>query len=242
MSLPTLPITLLHSQRRCSVISRTTPGRATLLVCSYSVGAILMANAMRSWSIPTSTNLHRCATFSTTTNIVASGLKLSAHLSAKYSTITICLLPGVSSCPFLSEKPGMAKCSINSTDLMQSILGNTRKADITFYGGGRICISARVSKLLALAHGDVIDIMADKGETYLYVKHRAPLIGRHEGMVFRSNKNGNHCVASSARLCRFIISQSGATDSKVRLCCGDPVTLSHYGIALPIIIKHILYD
>lgn len=136
----------------------------------------------------------------------------------------------------------MAKCSINSTDLMQSILGNTRKADITFYSGGRICISARVSKLLALAHGDVIDIMADKGETYLYVKHRTPLIGRHEGMVFRSNKNGNHFVASSARLCRFIISQSGTTDNKVRLCCGYPVTLSHYGTALPIIIKYILYD
>ncbi|MBQ9076266.1 MAG: hypothetical protein IJY31_00260 [Muribaculaceae bacterium] len=124
---------------------------------------------------------------------------------------------------------------------MQSILGNTRKADITFYSGGRICISARVSKLLALAHGDVIDIMADKGETYLYVKHRAPLIGRHEGMVFRSNKNGKHCKASSVRLCSFIIRKSGAPGNIVRLCCGDPVMLSHYGTALPIIIKHILY-
>lgn len=148
---------------------------------------------------------------------------------------------------------------------MTSILENSRRPDITFHANGRICIAARVAKALDLAHGDVIDIMVDKGgsscqreqigvhsgyaecsrgcgiaETYLYVKHRAPLIGRHEGMVFRSNKNGNHCIASSVRLCRFIITQSSATGSKVRLCCGDTVTLSHYGTALPIIFKHIL--
>lgn len=64
---------------------------------------------------------------------------------------------------------------------MQSILGNTRKADITFHDNGRINISARVSKLLELSHGDVIDIMDGQGEIYLYVKHRVPVVGRHEG-------------------------------------------------------------
>lgn len=122
---------------------------------------------------------------------------------------------------------------------MQSILGNTRKADITFHASGRICISARVSKLLSLANGDVIDIMEGGCETYLYVKLRAPLIGRHEGMVFRSNKNGHHCVASSITLCRYIMSRCGGGD-KVRLRCGTPVELQHYGTALPIIIKYIL--
>ena len=47
---------------------------------------------------------------------------------------------------------------------MKSILGNTRKADITFHDNGRINISARVSKLLELSHGDVIDIMDGQGE------------------------------------------------------------------------------
>lgn len=126
---------------------------------------------------------------------------------------------------------------------MQSILGNSRKADVTFHASGRICISARVSKLLSLAHGDVIDIMVEQSrgidETYLYVKFRAPIIGRHEGVVFRSNKNGNHCIASSIKLCRYILSRCEGGE-KVRLCCGTPVTLTHYGTALPIIVKNIL--
>ena len=55
---------------------------------------------------------------------------------------------------------------------MQSILGNTRKADITFYASGRIDISARVAKHLQLSRGDVLDIMIDQDEFYLYVVHQ----------------------------------------------------------------------
>lgn len=145
----------------------------------------------------------------------------------------------VSNCQSLSAERHKVSYIINSTDPMQSILGNTRKADITFHRGGRINISARVSKSLGLTHGDVVDIMEGTGETYLYVKHRAPVVGKHEGMVFRSNKNGHHCVASSITLCRYIMSRCGGGD-KVRLCCGTPVELQHYGTALPIIIKYIL--
>lgn len=145
----------------------------------------------------------------------------------------------VSNCQSLSAERHKVSYIINSTDPMQSILGNTRKADITFHRGGRINISARVSKLLNLTHGDVIDIMEGQGETYLYVKSRSPL-GRHEGMVFRSNKNGNHCVASSIKLCRFIFGKCNGGGDKVRLCCGSPVELGIYGTALPIIIKYIL--
>lgn len=122
---------------------------------------------------------------------------------------------------------------------MISILGNSRKADITFHASGRICISAHVSKLLSLAPGDVIDIMEDDCETYLYVRLRAPVIGRHKGLVFRSKNNSNHYVSSSITLCRYILAKCNR-DNMVRLCCGTPVNLSHYGIALPIIIKNIL--
>lgn len=125
---------------------------------------------------------------------------------------------------------------------MQSILVNTRKPDVVFHRGGRISISARVSKALNLAHGDVIDIMEGEEETYLYVRLRAPVVGRHEGRVFRSNKKGYHCVASSITLCRYIISKCGDRE-KVRLCCGTPVELPYHGKALPIIIRYILrYD
>lgn len=122
---------------------------------------------------------------------------------------------------------------------MQSILGNTRKADITFHPSGLICIASRVSKLLALSHGDVIDVMDGQGEFYLYVKHRAPTVGRHEGMVFPAKEDSNTYRASSVRLCRFILHQCGV-DSKACLCVGTPVTLFHYGTALPIITKNII--
>lgn len=122
---------------------------------------------------------------------------------------------------------------------MQSILGNTRKADITFLRSGRICISSRVSRQLDLKHGDVIDILESYGEYYLYVKYHSPTVGRHEGMVFRSNRNGNHFICSSKRLCSFVFAQYNEYD-KVRLCCGTPINLLHYGTVLPIIIKCIL--
>lgn len=120
---------------------------------------------------------------------------------------------------------------------MESILGNSRQADITFHRGGRISISARVSRSLSLNHGDIIDIVEGDGEVYLYVKHRSPVVGKHEGMVFRSNKNGHHHIASSITLCRYIMQKCGGGD-KIRLCCGVPVELQCYGVALPIIIKY----
>ncbi len=122
---------------------------------------------------------------------------------------------------------------------MQSILGNTRRADIIFNSSGRIDITARVAKSLDLQHGDVIDIMLAEGEWYLYVKHRTPKVGRHEGMVFRSNKKGHHCRAYSKTLCNAVLSECKVSD-KVKLCVGKPVSLSYHGAALPIIIKYIL--
>ncbi|MGN0032449.1 MAG: hypothetical protein ACI358_01515 [Candidatus Limimorpha sp.] len=123
---------------------------------------------------------------------------------------------------------------------MKSILGNTRRADITFSSYGRIGISSRVSKSLDLQAGDVIDIMEDCYETYLYVKHRASsVVGRHEATVFQSNRRGRHYVASSVLLCRYILSKC-RTDGFVRLCCGIPVTIEPYGKAIPIIVRNIL--
>ena len=63
---------------------------------------------------------------------------------------------------------------------MQSILGNTRKTDITFHTNGRIDISARVAGILSLQKGDVIDVMDGGEEFYIYVKLHAPTVGRHE--------------------------------------------------------------
>ena len=47
---------------------------------------------------------------------------------------------------------------------MESILGNTRKADIVFYSSGRIDITSHIAKQLHLSRGDVLDIMSENGE------------------------------------------------------------------------------
>ena len=120
---------------------------------------------------------------------------------------------------------------------MQSVLGNTRKIDLVFHRSGRIDITAHVAKILLLSRGDVIDILAGDAETYLYVRLRSPLIGRHEGMVYPSNKRGSHFRTSSKSLCRFILDKCGKQDS-VSLFVGQAVC-DHLGrILLPIIIKN----
>lgn len=125
---------------------------------------------------------------------------------------------------------------------MQSILGNTRKTDITFHANGRIDISCHVAKALFLQRGDVIDVLRDEEEIYLYVKYHAPTVGRHEAACFPTHTRSRHFRAWSQKLCRFIIRAGGSSLDKVRLGVGSPVELSNIGIALPIIYKNIFND
>ena len=123
---------------------------------------------------------------------------------------------------------------------MQSILGNTRKPDITFHACGRIDISARVSGILNLSKGDVIDVMGYDREYYLYVKFHAPVVGRHEASCFPTNRKGKSFRAWSKRLCRAILELINAASEPVELSVGESVTLPGAGTALPIIYKNIL--
>lgn len=123
---------------------------------------------------------------------------------------------------------------------MQSLLGNTtRKPDIVFHYSGKIDITSHVAKSLNLQHGDVIDIMLTDGEYYLYIRHRAPAVGRHQGMVFRTNNKGNHFRAWSKMLCNAILKECHTT-GKAKLYTGEPLQDNQYGIMLPIITKMIL--
>jgi hypothetical protein len=122
---------------------------------------------------------------------------------------------------------------------MESILGNSRKSDISFYANGEISISAHLAKSLSLANGDVIDLMKDNDEIYIYVKHRCPEYGKHQARVYRTNAKGNHFRCSSIKLCRFILAECNATDS-VYLPIGSAINLTPYGIAFPIITKNII--
>lgn len=122
---------------------------------------------------------------------------------------------------------------------MQSILGDTRKADIIFHSSGRIDITSHVARTIGLQHGDVVDIMLCAGEWYLYVKYHGPLLGRHEGMAFRTNSKGNHFRVWSKALCNALLHECKVTD-RVKLCVGAPVEIDYHGTALPIIVKYIL--
>ncbi len=122
---------------------------------------------------------------------------------------------------------------------MRSILGNTRKADITFYASGRIDITAHVARHLKLQKGDVIDICMHDKEYYLYVRHRAPTIGRHEAAVYPTNKNGLNFRTWSQTLCDTMLHASGANEDKARLCVGE-LMLVQDRILLPIITKYLL--
>lgn len=118
---------------------------------------------------------------------------------------------------------------------MRSLLGNTRKNDITIYGNGRIDISAHVSRLLGLNRGDVIDLMDTGSEYYLYIKYHAPTIGRHEAMCFPTKAGGRHFRTYSFRLCNALMKVFGCNDNKMGLVIGEPMALFHIDVALPII-------
>lgn len=122
---------------------------------------------------------------------------------------------------------------------MTSILGNTRRADITFNPKGNIDITARASKLLDLHCGDIIDIYIDGVEFYLYIKHRAGTVaGRHEATLYPTSKAVKRCHnmrCHSKRLCMAMLDACN-TSSTLRLPVGEPVNLRGT-TALPIITR-----
>ena len=120
---------------------------------------------------------------------------------------------------------------------MKSILGNSRIADLTFYKSGRIQISSRIGKGLAMEDGDVIDIGVEDGEYYLYIKHRQP-VGKHHAMVSPSSKHGGGFICSSIVLSRELLNLCGANE-KLSLPCGE-ITQLPIGAAFPIITKLVI--
>lgn len=122
---------------------------------------------------------------------------------------------------------------------MESILGNTRKPDVIFRASGRFDITASVAKQLNLKCGDVVDIMLDKGEFYLYVKQRAPVNGRHNATVRPTNSRGQHFRGSSNRLCAAMLRECGAKDI-ARLGVGQTEDHIVHDTIIPIITKKLL--
>lgn len=123
---------------------------------------------------------------------------------------------------------------------VRSILGNTRRADISFYSSGKIDITSRIANALGMVDGDVIDIMMWKGEFYLYVSvHASDICGRHEAQCFPSKRGGRHFRTWCRRLCSAILSECSET-TRVSLAAGEVVEINGHK-AITIITRNIIH-
>ena len=123
-----------------------------------------------------------------------------------------------------------------------TVLGNTRRPDVTFYTNGRIDITARAARLLNLHDGDVIDIASIDGECYLYVKHLgSDVTGRHQAAVHATKRGSRNYRCHSIKLAAFVLSRHEGM-ARARLPLGEPTVLPHIGFAVPIIIRNNIKD
>lgn len=120
--------------------------------------------------------------------------------------------------------------------MTRSVLGNdVRKPDVTFYGNGKINLTAGVARLLDIREGDSVDIAQDDaGDCFLYVRHRADASSPYRYQaVCRPTSGGRNMRAYSQKLCRFIIRM--CREEVVQLNIGEPAELAGIGPALPLI-------
>lgn len=132
----------------------------------------------------------------------------------------------------------------NRLDISRSALGKSfRHSDVTFYRNGRIDISSRVSRILGLQPGDVIDIAVSRGEFYLYVRAKGKeLRGRYEAQCFQSNKgeHRNNFRAYSKKITNLVLNVSGS--DKARIVAGQVLDFENVGKAIIIIPSYNLSD
>lgn len=90
---------------------------------------------------------------------------------------------------------------------MKSLLPNSRRADVAFYRGGKITLSSHVVHILGISAGDVIDVLYDGSDYFLYVSHHATDIQglRYEATCYKAKRGGSSLRANSTRLCATIL-------------------------------------
>lgn len=127
---------------------------------------------------------------------------------------------------------------------MTNLIDSTRRPDISFYSSGRIDITARVSKILGIESGDVINVSTDGYEYLLYVQLKASAInGTHEAACRPTSKRNTHNFrAHSIRLCKAMLKAVGTGLGEARLPIGKPFFSKELdSTAIPIITHNLLY-
>lgn len=123
---------------------------------------------------------------------------------------------------------------------MKSLLGIVRRSDVIFRDNGHFDLTARVVRLLNISPGDVVDVLSDGCEYYLYVAFHSEntSCGRFEAQVFPTKRKGGglHFRGSSSRLCRAMLSFCNA-QKKAALPCGEIIVDSQGRRLLPVIVR-----
>lgn len=119
---------------------------------------------------------------------------------------------------------------------MESIIGCTRRPDITFYADGRIDITARIARQLSLNEGDCIDVGRACGEYFLYVRRRFdPSVSfGFEATVRTTKKRSRNFRAYSVRMCRAVLNIYDE-QLKVSPQLGMPIHDNEHGVIIPLI-------
>lgn len=128
---------------------------------------------------------------------------------------------------------------------MKSLLGITRRSDVIFRADGHFDLTARVVRALDISPGDVVDVLSDGCEYYLYVACRSKnaACGSYEAHVYPSKAKGGglHFRGSSSRLCKAMLSVSHAV-YKAALPCGSVIIDNRGRKLIPIIVRLNLAD
>jgi hypothetical protein len=122
---------------------------------------------------------------------------------------------------------------------MESLLSNTRKPDLSFFKDGHIDITARVAKSIGLEDGDVIDILKDGKELYLYVKIKSKdVIGMHAGRCRSTHPDKAHrnFRTNCKRLCNAIFDICN-NDCLVKIAAGEAFEIPNIGLVVPLITR-----
>lgn len=119
---------------------------------------------------------------------------------------------------------------------MESIIGCSRRPDITFYADGRIDITARIVRQLSLGEGDCIDVGKLRDDYFLYVRRRFdPTVNfGYEATVRTTKRRSHNFRAYSVRMCRAVLKIYKA-ERKVSPQLGQPLCHDNYGVIIPLI-------